>query len=125
MSAPTDKQVRESMLAITTGFVVLFLIFKLKWMVITAAVVGGIGLLLPALAAILTRGWLWLAEKLGWINGRILLGLTFFVFLTPIALLRKVTGGGGSLALKLKRSAGSHWSDRDHTYKPADLEKPW
>ncbi|MBL7962966.1 MAG: hypothetical protein JNM31_03890 [Flavobacteriales bacterium] len=122
MTAP-KSDTKTTMLAITTGFVVLFLIFKLKWMLTVAAVAGLIGLFVPALAALVEKGWLKLAAALGWLNGRILLGLVFFVILTPIALLRKLFGG--SKALALQRSTGTHWSVRDHTYAPADLEKPW
>ena len=121
---PERSKISESMLAITTGFVVLFLIFKATWLIVVAAVAGGIGLLSPWLSGWITKGWLKLAQALGWMNGRILLGLVFFVILTPVALLQRLGGGGKGLALK-RDTGRSRWAVRDHTYVAADLEKPW
>ncbi len=124
---PSDRtspqKVSEAMLAITTGLVVIGLVFHRETLVLAGAIAGGIGLLLPALARLITKGWLWLSEKMGWVMSRVILGAVFFLFLTPIALLRKLTSG--SKALALQRTSGSHWAVRDHTYAPADLEKPW
>ena len=122
-SEPTKEAVFSSMLAITTGFVVLYFIFHHHWMLTVAAVVGGIGLLLPALARLIHQGWMKLAMALGWFNGRVLISAVFFLLLTPIALLRRL---GKSDALKLKAQRGaSLWTVRDHIYAPQDLEKPW
>lgn len=120
---PERAKITETLLAIATGFVVLHLFLHREWMVIAAAVAGMIGLLFPWLGGWITIGWTKLAQGLGWINGRVLLSAVFFLVLTPIAMLRKLGGGGKALALK--RTAGSHWSVRDHTYAAADLEKPW
>jgi hypothetical protein len=126
MSAPKADS-KATMLAITTGFVVLYFIFHKKhdvqWMLTAAAIAGGIGLLSPWLSGWIEKGWLKLAEGLGWFNGRLLLGIVFFLFLTPIALLRTLFGGKAGMAVR--NNSGTHWSTRDHTYAPADLEKPW
>lgn len=119
----SPEKVSEAMLAITTGLVVIGLFMHREALILAGAIVGGIGLLLPPLARLITKGWFWLSEKMGWVMSRVILGTVFFLFLTPIALLRKVTSG--SKVLALKRTAGSHWTTRDHTYSPADLEKPW
>lgn len=119
----SPQKVSEAMLAITTGLVVIGLLTHREPLVVAGAIAGGIGLLLPPLARLITKGWLWLSEKMGWVMSRVILGAVFFLFLTPIALLRKVTSG--SKALGLKRTTGSHWATRDHTYAPGDLEKPW
>lgn len=69
--------------------------------------------------------WVWykIAHVLGWINTRILLSLVFFLFLTPIALLRKVFSKKDPL--KLKNSRTSTYVDRNHTYVSKDLENIW
>ncbi|MBV6403837.1 MAG: hypothetical protein IT228_06740 [Flavobacteriales bacterium] len=123
MSAPrTEDRTDASMLAITTGFLVLFLIFHHRWMLIVAVCAGLIGLLVPPLARLVHRGWMKLAHALGWFNGRVLLGAVFFLLLTPIALLRRL---GRSDGLALRKPAGSIWTVRDHTYTAKDLETPW
>ena len=116
MSAPARPEERTdaSMLAITTGFLVLHFIFHKPWMLVVAVSAGLIGLLLPPLARLVHLGWMKLAMALGWFNGRVLL--------TPIALLRRL---GRSEGLALRKPTGSVWTVRDHTYVAKDLETPW
>lgn len=68
-------------------------------------------------------GWLKLGEVLGFINSRILLGVVFFIFLTPLAWIQRLRTGD-KLQLK-KKKEGSYFVERDHTYEPKDLEKMW
>ena len=78
----------------------------------------------PAATAI-ARGWLAFAEVLGAVNSRILLGAIFYLFLTPIALLARLTRGD---FLHLKRRSGgdrSYWQRRDHVYTATDISKLW
>ena len=78
----------------------------------------------PAANAI-ARGWLAFAEVLGAFNSRILLGAIFYLFLTPIALLARLTRGD-FLHLKKAEGAGrSYWQRRDHAYTPEDIGKLW
>src|SRR5438876_107924 len=65
----------------------------------TGASFGGVGAGLLVLSlvsprgALLVRGaWMRLAGAIGWINARILLGVLFFVVVTPIALVRRIAG---------------------------------
>jgi len=59
------------------------------------------------------------------VNSRILLGAIFYLFLTPIAILARVTRGD---FLHLKKRSGadrSYWQARNHTYTAEDLSKLW
>ena len=123
MAAPTDKQVRESVLVIAIGFAVLYFLVHKPWMAVVALIVAGAGLFVPLLAKWITIAWLKLAHVLGWINGRILLAVIFFLVLTPLALLRRAMKRDPMRVVD--RSATSHWTSRDHTYAPTDIEKPW
>ncbi len=51
-----------------------------------------LGALAPRLLAPIYVAWMRLAGVLGWINTRILLGVMFFVVVTPIALLGRLFG---------------------------------
>jgi hypothetical protein len=90
-----------------------------------ATLLLAIGLFVKPLARLIALGWLKLAEVLGAVNSRILLGAIFFVFLTPIAVLSRLSRGD---FLHLKRRVGadrSYWQRRDHAYTPEDLTKLW
>jgi hypothetical protein len=114
---------KVTMLVITTGLVVLHLVFSRPWMLPVAAGAGIIGIFFPRLGMLVEMVWSKLAFALGWVNSRILLGFVFFVILTPIALVRRFWTKD-ELSLRSK-SAGTQWKVRDHTYGPRDLEKPW
>ena len=112
----------ESMLIIAAGFIVLFFAFKLKWLLLIALTVAVLG----AVSKLATQGitWLWfkIAEILGWVNSRVLLGIIFFLFLFPISLLMRLLS---KMTIKMKREKVTYYSERNHTYKPEDLENVW
>ena len=64
-----------------------------------AAIVGGTGVFLVAAGAIYPRvlkypsaAWWRFAQALGWVNARVLLSILFFIVLTPLSLLWRITG---------------------------------
>jgi Saxitoxin biosynthesis operon protein SxtJ len=56
-------------------------------------------------------GWMKFAFVLGWINTRILLGLVFFLVVTPIGLILRLLGKD-LLDERIDRSATSYWVKR-------------
>ena len=57
--------------------------------------------------------WLWmkLAHLLGWVNTRLLLGIIFFVIITPMAVVMKVFGRD-ALNRKIDKNVDSYWIPR-------------
>ncbi|HXB41836.1 MAG TPA: SxtJ family membrane protein [Bacteroidia bacterium] len=112
----------ESMLIIAAGFIVLFLIVKIKWFLLIALAVAILG----AMSKIATQGitWAWfkISEILGWINSRVLLGAIFFLFLFPISLLMRALN---KITIKMKKQKDTYYSERNHTYTSEDLENSW
>lgn len=49
-----------------------------------------VSLLVYPIARYIYLGWMALADVLGWVNTRILLGVVFFFLLTPLALVRRL-----------------------------------
>lgn len=67
------------------------------------------GALAPSALRVPNRVWWRLAQLLGWINSRILLTLLFFVVLTPVGFLMRLSGRS---PLRSPR-ADTDWSDCD------------
>ena len=69
--------------------------------------------------------WIWekFAEFLGFVNSRVILGIIFFLVLTPLAFLFRLFSKD-SLQLKRKKE-GSYYTLREHLYKGEDLTKTW
>ena len=74
----------------------------------------------PAAALGVRRGWMTFAGLIGWVNSRILLGLLFFVVITPIALFRRMKGREA-----YSWKGGSGWRLRDKEYDPKHYEHPY
>lgn len=56
-------------------------------------------------------GWMKFAHVLGWINTHVLLGVFFFLVLTPAGLLARAFGKD-LLDLKMDRSSATYWKKR-------------
>ena len=77
---------------------------------IAAVAFGLFALLLPQALAPLNKAWFYFGELLGKIVSPVVLGIIFFVILTPIAIVTRLFGRD-ELRLK-RRRANSYWIDR-------------
>ena len=64
------------------------------WAVALAVLLIVPGLVAPRILAPAYRLWMKLAEVLAWINTRILLGVVFYLVVTPIGLIMRLLGRG-------------------------------
>jgi Saxitoxin biosynthesis operon protein SxtJ len=113
----------ETILVIATGMTVFFLVAERLEFLYVGLGLAVVGLAVPVAAKYIHLGWMGIAKVLGFLNSHILLGLVFFLFLTPLALLRRL--GRKDLLQLRKKSAGSYYTERNHKYSGQDLEHPW
>ena len=77
--------------------------------------VGGLliitGSIVPKLLTPVYWIWMKLAHLLGWVNTRLLLGIIFFVIITPMAVVMKVFGRD-ALNRKIDKDVDSYWIPR-------------
>ena len=70
-------------------------------------------------------GWMTFAFALGWVNTRIILGLFFYVILTPIGLLMRAFGKD-LLEERIDRSGGTYWVKREQKpFEASRYERPF
>ncbi|HZS36035.1 MAG TPA: SxtJ family membrane protein [Polyangia bacterium] len=131
----TEKSPRRRALTFGLGCLIAFALvgfwlYRRKHHPLAGELVAGAGgaLLLagivapPALLAV-RAVWMKLAGAIGWVNSRILLGVFFFLVVTPIALIRRIRGRE---ALTFKPGGGeSYWRIRDEQYDPKHYEHPY
>lgn len=67
------------------------------------------GLILPQVLGPIEWAWMKIAAAMGWVMTRVILTLTWFLAITPIGLLMRLTGRD-SLGLKPNPQATTHWS---------------
>jgi multisubunit Na+/H+ antiporter MnhG subunit len=82
-----------------------------------------LGLTIPVLLWPFQKIWMIFGLILGFVMTRILLGLVFFIVLTPIGLIAKIAGKE-FLNRKIETGAATYWNTRDQAAKtPEDYEK--
>lgn len=104
-AAMSRKQLREFGLVTGLMFVLLFgLVIPVfiywrtgawHWIIWPWYVAGGLGLwalLAPASLVYLYRPWMKVAEALGWVNTRVIMGLMFYLIFLPVGLLMRLLG---------------------------------
>jgi hypothetical protein len=85
---------------------------------VLAVVVGGAGLVAPALIRPIYTGWMIAAFPIGWTISRVILGTIFFGVITPIAAAFRLSGRD---ALRRRRhQRRSYWLDKRQPTGSAD-----
>jgi hypothetical protein len=93
-----------------------------KYLLLSALILGLIGVFIPFLADKIHWAWMKLAHVMGWVMSKVILTLVFFVFLVPIALLMRALGKG---SVKLKAGGNSYYKERNFLYDKDSLEHVW
>jgi hypothetical protein len=114
---------QKTLLTISTGFILLFLILKIKWLLTVALLIGIIGISSDWISKKIDWAWMKLAWILSLIMPNILLTIIFYLILTPIAFLNKLFGKKDPLMLKPQ--SGSLYRSYQKTFDQAYFEKHW
>lgn len=93
-----------------------------KWLLLSALILGLIGVFIPFLADKIHWAWMKLAHVMGWVMSKVILTLVFFVFLLPMALIVRAMGKGN---VKVKAGGTSYYKTRDFLYNKESLEQVW
>ena len=103
----------------------LFFFGKNSWMIFGS--IGGLlialGLAVPELLKPLQKIWMALVLVLGFFMSRVILSLIFYLVLTPIGLIAKLTGKK-FLELEISKDRKSYWNYRERKkYNPKNTER--
>jgi len=117
-----SRYLYQSALTVVVFLLIIWLISGQIIVAHVAVAVGFMALLSEQIAKGIDFAWSKVLFAFGWINSRVLLGLIFFVILTPLAFFYRLVKGD---TLNLKSGKSSYYTDRNHTYTAKDLENPW
>ena len=117
----TKKQCIE--LGQTAILVTLFLALYLKQnnFVIAAFICTLITVLAPIIFYPFAFCWLGISKILGFISSRIIVRLIFFLVVTPVGILRQLSGKDSLKIKQFKKNSQSVMEERNHLYTEADL----
>lgn len=114
----------ETIAVLAAASLVFYYIFKKDGFILAAFALLFTGLFFKAAASKLSGLWLKFAELLGAFNTRLILGLVYFVVLTPIAVAFRMATRKHANSPR-QASDKSYFTVREHTFAAADLEKMW
>ena len=104
---------------LTVGIVLLLIAFFLIWkhkpsqfyFLSIGAILILSGLLFPLILFPLNKVWMTLAILLGWLITRVILSVLFYLVITPISLIARISGKH-FLDLKIDKTRASYWEKR-------------
>jgi len=118
----TDPETPKTQLVIVVGLLVIAAIFDDEYIAYVSLIIGLICLIIPPAGNGIVWGWYKLAEIMSRIVNPLVLGLLYFLFVSPIALMFRLFGND---PLMLKKPRGSVFDYHEKRYKKEDLENPW
>ena len=119
MDKPAKQNAYSSVLAIVAGLITIYFIFETGlWPIIAALCISAISAIIPAVARWIHTCWFYLGKALGMVISPIVLAMVFFLFLTPVAWLKKVFTHKTPLN-------NSRFRDSLKDYTAKELENPW
>ena len=119
MKTDTSK---STMLVISTGFLILYLIFSWNWAVYVSLLIGVVGIISPFLSKKVDWIWMKFANLLGLIIPNLLLGIVFFLFLFPISRISKLFIKD---TLMLSKNFKTYFIDINKETDKTSFEKTW
>lgn len=117
------SQPTKTMLTISMGFLIIYLIGKIDWAIYVSVIIGLTGVFSTYLSKKIEFLWMKLSWVLSLIIPNILLSIIFYIFLFPIALISKISRSHDPLLLKNKRD--STFMDINKNFEKSNLENPW
>jgi hypothetical protein len=122
MKQPQTNTIK-TMLTISMGFLVVYLIGHWNWALIIALSIGIIGMFSDFLSAKVEWIWMKLTKILSLIVPNILLGAVFYVILFPIAILSRLFSKKDPLQLNKQKL--SYYLSESKVFKKYDFTYPW
>lgn len=122
-----EHSTEKNLLVMVLGFsIITFLVVKeleLQLQILMGIIgVAAVSMIIPPLGRLIVKGWMLLAEKMGWVMSRVLLSIVFYLFLFPMSLVFRMTR---SNPLMIKKVGDTAFTERNHKYTKADIENPW
>jgi len=119
MKTDTSK---STILIISMGFLILYLVFLWHWAVIVSLVVGFIGILSSYLSKKIEWAWMKFAKLLGYIIPNVLLTMVFFFVLFPISIIYRFFNKD---PLMLSNKHNTYFIDINMERDKKSFEKVW
>ena len=117
-----DNTYKSTILIITIGFQIVYLVFSVNWALFVSLGIGILGAISPFIGRKIEWIWMKLAHILGYIIPNILLSIVFYFILFPISLISKLNRKDLMMLAKTHRSL---FTEVDRVIDKSSFERPW
>jgi polyferredoxin len=121
----TKEQSKDTGMAMVLVLLLLHMSSKQQGFLIGAVVALVIDMALPQLYRPVASVWLGISDLLGIVVSKIILAVVFFCVVTPVGVVRRLSGKDSLKMKTFKASDRSTMKERNHTFVAADVEKPY
>jgi hypothetical protein len=109
---------------LTLAVLIAYVIFKAQWLLWIALLLTLGNAFESRFTTALARYWMQFANLLGAFNSRVILTVTFYLILTPLAFVYRIFNRPLVDHFRANKRQ-SYFEDLGKTYTPADFEKTW
>ncbi len=113
----------KTVLIITVGFLIIYLLTDWTWPITVSLVIGLIGIFSKKLSEFVNYLWIKLTVTLSYIVPNIVLAIIYFIILVPIALISRIFRKEDELLLK--EGTSSTFFDINRKIDKESLRKMW
>ena len=121
----TKDQYKDAGMAFTLIFILLKVIFEGEYFLMIAMGLLILTMTAPIICKPLAVIWFGLAQILSTIVSKIILSVVFFVIVTPVAFIQRLMRKDSLRLNDFKKGRESVMYNRNHTFGPQDIEKPF
>jgi len=121
----TKDQSRDTGMAMVLLLLLVYVRTRRDGFLWCALILHVLDMIVPRLYAPLAVVWLGFSHVLGTVMSKILLSILFFGVITPIGILRRLSGKDSLKLRNFKASKDSALVVRNHVFEGQDIEKPY
>lgn len=112
----------ETILVLVIALGIVYRLTGNSWFLLAAGILGIVGLLFPSLSNSIHWLWMKLGEAMGFVTGKVVLTIIFYIFLVPLSFLSKLRR---SKPVKLKFDNNTCYTERNFKYTRESMENLW
>jgi hypothetical protein len=121
----TKDESRDTGMGVVLLLLLLFISTRRSVFLLSAVVLHAVNMIVPKMFRPVAVVWLGVSHLIGMVVSKVVLSLVYFVVVTPIGLLRRLSGHDSLKLQAFKASTDSVMVRRNHTFMGSDLEKPY
>ncbi len=118
-------QAKDTGMAMVLICLILYFVFDSQKFVLAAALILLTNMIWPSIFIPLAKVWFGLASVMGTVVSKVILTVLFFVLVTPMGVIRRLSGSDSMQLKNWKKDNSSVFVVRDHTFETDELEKPY